>query len=126
MGFLIDTLVLWVVRTLKKWNRETLEREALDWPRTLGTVVGAQTKRSDEGDSRWNTWRVELTYSYAAAGEYYSGTHLLPPGIGGRGCRRRATLEGSRSSGPIFPPRRFEVCRADARSNSGRNIGPET
>jgi hypothetical protein len=79
MGFLIDTLIFWVARTLKKWRRRSLEREALDWPRTLGTVVGTQTKRSDEGDSGWNIWSVELMYSYTATSEYYSGTHLLPP-----------------------------------------------
>jgi hypothetical protein len=55
-----------------------LEREALDWPRALGSVVGTQTKRSDEGSS-WGNWSAELTYSYAVKGEYYSGVHLLPP-----------------------------------------------
>jgi hypothetical protein len=79
MGFLIDTFVLWVVRTLKKWRRETLERDALDWPQALGTVVGTQTKRSNEGDSGWSNWSVELMYSYQATGLYYSGTHFLPP-----------------------------------------------
>jgi len=36
MGFLIDTFIFWIVQTLKKWRRQTLEREALDWPRTPG------------------------------------------------------------------------------------------
>jgi hypothetical protein len=78
MDFFIDTIIFWVLRVLKKWRRENLEREAEDWPRALGTVVGTQAKRSDEGES-WNNWRVELTYSYSAMGEYYSGTHLLSP-----------------------------------------------
>jgi hypothetical protein len=78
MGFLIDTFIFWIVRTLKKWRRQTLEREALDWPRTPGTVLKTQA-RSDKGGSGWNVWSVELTYSYVASGEYYSGTHPLPP-----------------------------------------------
>ena len=76
--FPIDFLISWVLRALKRWRRENLEREALDWPRALGTVVGTQPKRSEDGDS-WNNWSLELTYAYAAKGEYYSGTHALPP-----------------------------------------------
>lgn len=41
--------------------------------------MGIETKRSDQSGSGWNIWSVELTYSYVAAGEYYSGAYLLPP-----------------------------------------------
>jgi hypothetical protein len=78
MDFLIESLITWIVRMLKKRRRLNLEREALDWPRTLGSVVSTQT-RSDKGNSSSNFWSVELTYSYTATGGYYSGTHLLPP-----------------------------------------------
>jgi hypothetical protein len=82
MDYFIETLIFWVVRSVKRWRRTNLEREALDWPRTLGTVVAVQTKQSDKGDSSWNGRNrrsVELTYSYVATGGYYSGAHLLPP-----------------------------------------------
>jgi hypothetical protein len=41
-------------------------------------VIDAQPKLSSDGES-WKNWSVEISYSYAAAGEYYSGTHRLPP-----------------------------------------------
>jgi hypothetical protein len=79
MDILIDALIRWIVRTLKKRRRVDLERDASDWPQSAGTVIGTLAKRSDRGDSAWNVWSVELTYSYVASGEYYSGSHLLPP-----------------------------------------------
>jgi hypothetical protein len=79
MGFLIDGLITWIFRTLKKWRRLNFERDALDWPQSVGKVISTIPKRSDGCGSAWKTWSVELTYSYVAGGEYYSGAHLLPP-----------------------------------------------
>ena len=76
--FPIELIVQWLVRLVKKWRRENLERAALDWPTTLGTVTSASSKRCDAKES-WKDWVVEPAFSYVVSGEYYSGTHILPP-----------------------------------------------
>jgi hypothetical protein len=75
---LIELLIRWLVRLWKRQRREWLETDALDWPRTLGTVVVAQPKVTDD-QNPWKQWSVELRYAYTVKGEYYSGSHDLPP-----------------------------------------------
>jgi|SRR5580698_225900 hypothetical protein len=74
----IELVIQWIVRFVKNWRRQNLERQALDWPTALGTVIDAHAIRCNASES-WKDWTVELSFSYVVSGEYYSGTHLLPP-----------------------------------------------
>jgi hypothetical protein len=49
-------------------------RQAVSWPSTQGTVQGARASRSEKGR---RGWACVLTYSYAANGEYYSGSYSI-------------------------------------------------
>ena len=51
------------------------------WPMADGKIFGGAVQRDD-----LRGWAAELTYSYTALGEYYSGTFL-------RGFRRRKNAE---------------------------------
>jgi hypothetical protein len=51
-------------------------RRAYSWPSTRGTVWQAEAQ-SAEGRYHILPWAGELTYSYAADGEYYSGVHRM-------------------------------------------------
>ena len=77
-----ELIIQWAIRTFKRWRRENLERQALDWPRAFGVVINSCTKRGDATEP-WNNWVVELHYSYVVSGEYYSGVHSLPAGSEG-------------------------------------------
>ena len=64
---LLFLLVRVASRRLKRWIQQ---RGSDSWPIADGQVFQAETRKSDLAG-----WVCELTYSYSAAGEYYSGTY---------------------------------------------------
>jgi Protein of unknown function (DUF3592) len=57
---------------VRYWIRK---RQAVSWPSTQGTVMSARASASEQGR---RGWACVLAYSYAANGEYYSGSHPIP------------------------------------------------
>jgi hypothetical protein len=74
-----DFLFGWIIRRQRKRRVQQLEEQARTWPMAEGTVSGCRVKRAEDPPDSWYVWQVELTFSYVANGEYYSGTSLLPP-----------------------------------------------
>ncbi|MGA8491964.1 MAG: DUF3592 domain-containing protein [Terriglobales bacterium] len=74
-----DFLLGWIIRRARKQRSQQLEAQARTWPQAQGTVSECRVKRAGDPPDRWYVWQVELTFSYVANGEYYSGTSLLPP-----------------------------------------------
>ena len=64
---LLVVLVRFVGPRLKRWFER---RGSESWPAAEGRVFQAKVKRGELAG-----WICELTYSYQAAGEYYSGTY---------------------------------------------------
>jgi hypothetical protein len=50
-------------------------RRAHSWPSAQGTILSAQVKSS--GDSYFQPWVADLSYSYVVNGEYYAGFHRI-------------------------------------------------
>jgi hypothetical protein len=50
-------------------------RQAQSWPSTQGAVGQAVSRPA--GDRHYKPWVGELTYTYVAEGEYYSGFHRI-------------------------------------------------
>ena len=69
----IVTLVMGTIYFLKKLYGKWVRRTAKSWPSAQGTVERARARilRRDEGRG----WVCELTYSYVADSEYFSGIH---------------------------------------------------